>query len=199
MIGNKYLRIIIWLIITFGIFGNSFVILIKIKNFKRSSDYFYIGLSFSDFFLDIYLIIIGIVDQFYHKVYIDYDYRWRFSYLCKFCGVFASVALLFSNICLLFITIDRYFAVCYPLKHLQISYKLISLKLFLLFIYVTFLAILPIFVFKVDFYFIFFFCFFIQQKIIRKIILKKIFFFFLNSRIFIQDHQFVLLYISLKK
>lgn len=148
LIGHLFLRIIIWIIITFGILGNLVVISLKLREISKKSNVFYLSLSFFDLSFGLYLAIVASVDRHYHGIYIENDYKWKSSILCNFSGIFASTSILSSNVSLLLITIDRYIAFHYP--HLEIKPKILLLTNFLSIPLFTTLSIIPIFLFKVS-------------------------------------------------
>lgn len=163
LIGTRILRILIWIVIFWGCCGNIFTLGLKLKTFKRSIDILYIGLSVSDFFLIIYLIIIASVDLHFKGDYIANDHNWRHSKWCNFSGIIATASMLSSNFFLLLITLERFFAICFPLRHqrLELNLLIISLIIVVILLFTSLLSMLPIFLFNVNiFYSIFVFFFF---------------------------------------
>lgn len=44
------------------------------------------NLALSDLLMGVYLLVIAAVDQHYRGKYLLYEYRWRHSKMCNFCG-----------------------------------------------------------------------------------------------------------------
>lgn len=149
LISNQFLRIAIWIIIFLGLSGNSIAVIRNIKSSDSSRKKFHLGLSLSDFAIGIYLLVLAIVDRKFNGVYLEHASQWKKSGICIFFGVFASTFILYSNICLLYISIDRFLAVCHPLKHLSMDHNRISAVMLLSFSIVTLIFLTPLFVFKV--------------------------------------------------
>lgn len=151
LIGNRYLRIAIWILVVIGLIGNSIALFIQQQNFKSNS-IFFMGLHISDIFLVMYLGIIGVADIHYKGNYMENDAKWRFSSMCSFAGVLANTSLMNSNFCLLLITIERYLAICHTLIHKKYFYSIQQLvAAFSGFLLIScMIGIMPIAVFEVN-------------------------------------------------
>ncbi|OWF45547.1 G-protein coupled receptor GRL101 [Mizuhopecten yessoensis] len=97
--------------------------------------------------MDVYLIIIGVVDIYYNGVYAWNDQIWRKSILCTLAGVLSSVSSEMSTFLILLVTIDRVIAIVFPLSRLSswnISWKHALIFSVLSWIVSITLAIIPI-------------------------------------------------------
>lgn len=134
-------------------FGNArkcMTIILKIGTYKKPIHLSYIALSMSDLSLSAYLVVIAVVNEKFTGNFIEYDYKWRYSIYCKLTGIFASNSILYTNICLLIITIDRSMAICSPITHRHLNYRFLPLFLILFYVLVSFISSFPFLIYKVN-------------------------------------------------
>lgn len=159
MLSTNIIRSIFWIIGLFGFFGNLFSIIIRIKSFNRLSHIFYILLSFADLLTAIYLLWISSADLYFRSVFLENEERWTNGILCKFLGGLMNFSLLYSMFNLLFISMEKYIAILYPMKIINQKY-LIYIILFET-ILTIFLAFYPVYQYEVCHFIIFFNIFFL--------------------------------------
>lgn len=140
-----------WFIAIFGIFFNLFSLsYILIEKEKK---WFQIFLIKSDLLSCFYTISICIANSFYNEnQFLINESNWRKSNFCQFLGVIFSFSSINSTFIILFITIERYESITQPLKLNKLKYKSKFISIIILIIS-FFLAIFPLFIYKVCFFF----------------------------------------------
>ena len=80
-------------------------------------------LAFSDILMGVYLLIIASVDAYYRGVYIVHDVTWRASIGCRLAGFLSTFSSELSVLTLTTITLDRFFAITFPLRMRRLNVK----------------------------------------------------------------------------
>lgn len=111
--------------------------------------YFNALLSFSDLFMSIYLLIIGISNFSFKEKFFEIEHLWTASMTCHVAGFFISFSLLCSTGSLLMISVQRYSIVTQPMKKEASPKK----SIILIAINITlsvFFSLFPLIFFKVE-------------------------------------------------
>ena len=129
---NVY-RAFLWIFALLSIVGNvgSFVARLYLSNNGvglGSFNIFVTNLSIADFFMGVYLAIVGVADQIYRGKYLWYGDQWKKSTVCKIAGFLSLMSSEVSAFIICLITLDRFLALRFPLNSLHFSrnYALIA-------------------------------------------------------------------------
>ena len=122
---NVY-RVSLWLFTSLSVVGNvgSLVARLYLSNKGAglgSFDIFVTNLSMADFFMGVYLAIVGVADQIYRGEYLWYDDQWKESTVCKIAGFLSLMSSEVSAFIICLITLDRFLALRFPFSSLHFS------------------------------------------------------------------------------
>ena len=122
---NVY-RVFLWLFASLSVVGNvgSFVARLYLGNKGAglgSFSIFVSNLSMADFFMGVYLAIVGVADQLYSGEYLWYDDQWKESTVCKVAGFLSLMSSEVSAFIICLITLDRFLALRFPFSSLHFS------------------------------------------------------------------------------
>ncbi|XP_062611991.1 G-protein coupled receptor GRL101-like [Saccostrea cucullata] len=149
LIDTPLLRIIIWYMALFSVFGNLFGLLYRFLVLQKkkitSFDIYSMNLGLADFLMGVYLYIIAIADLIFNGQYAFEDESWRHTPQCTFAGVLATTSSEASALFVLIITIDRILVIRFPFSILEknrLTAKVVSL---LVWTVSLLLSLLPLF------------------------------------------------------
>ena len=122
---NMY-RVSLWIVASLSVVGNvgSFVARLYLGNKGAglgSFSIFVTNLAISDFFMGVYLAIVGVADQIYRGEYLWNDDQWKESTICKVAGFLSLMSSEVSAFIICLITLDRFLALRFPLSSLHFS------------------------------------------------------------------------------
>ena len=122
---NVY-RVFLWLFASLSVVGNvgSFVARLHLSNKGAglgSFSIFVTNLCMADFFMGVYLAIVGVADQIYRGEYLWNDDQWKESTVCKIAGFLSLMSSEVSAFIICLITLDRFLALRFPLSSLHFS------------------------------------------------------------------------------
>ena len=122
---NVY-RVFLWLFASLSVVGNvgSFVARLYLVNKGAglsSFNIFVSNLSMADFFMGVYLAIVGVADQIYRGKYLWHDDQWKESTVCKIAGFLSLMSSEVSAFIICLITLDRFLALRFPFSRLHFS------------------------------------------------------------------------------
>ena len=122
---NVY-RVFLWIFASLSIVGNSgsFVSRLYFSNKSAapgSFNMFVTSLSVADFFMGVYLAIVGVADQIYRGQYFWRGDHWKKSVVCKLAGFLSLVSSEVSAFIICLITLDRFLALHFPFSNLRFS------------------------------------------------------------------------------
>ena len=122
---NVY-RVFLWLFATLSVVGNvgSFVARLYLGNKGAglgSFSIFVSSLAMADFFMGVYLAIVGVADQIYRGNYLSHDDQWKESTVCKIAGFLSLMSTEVSAFIICLITLDRFLALRFPFSRLHFS------------------------------------------------------------------------------
>ena len=122
---NVY-RAFLWIFALLSIVGNvgSFVARLYLSNNGvglGSFNIFVTNLSIADFFMGVYLAIVGVADQIYRGKYLWYGDQWKKSTVCKIAGFLSLMSSEVSAFIICLITLDRFLVLRFPLSSLHFS------------------------------------------------------------------------------
>ena len=110
------LRIAIWLVCAFAIFGNIFALCTRLMNKRQRNKVQFLlimNLSISDFVMGIYLAVLLSADLYYTEYFPSHSESWRHSMLCRTAGALSVLSSEASAFFITLITIDRFFGIKY--------------------------------------------------------------------------------------
>ena len=126
------------LILLGSIFGNTFIIIIvyKHRNLRKTINYFIVNMAVSDLFFPLIVIPVQIT------AYVTGSWHWRVygilgTIFCKLFLFLSKVSLLVSSQSLVWIAIDRFVAVVFPMKLELISAKIRAIAIVSTWIFAT--------------------------------------------------------------
>ena len=122
---NVY-RAFLWIFALLSIVGNvgSFVARLYLSNNGvglGSFNIFVTNLSIADFFMGVYLAIVGVADHIYRGKYLWYGDQWKKSTVCKIAGFLSLMSSEVSAFIICLITLDRFLVLRFPLSSLHFS------------------------------------------------------------------------------
>ncbi|XP_072023466.1 uncharacterized protein [Amphiura filiformis] len=130
MLTFDFLRIIMWLMSVFGIFGNVSALFTRFKHRLQSNKVQFLlitNLSISDLIMCIYLIILLSVDAYYDDFFPSNSESWRKGALCRFAGALSVLSSEASAFFITLISIDRFLGIKYPFGSRRLGTKLARL------------------------------------------------------------------------
>ncbi|CAH1968677.1 unnamed protein product [Acanthoscelides obtectus] len=146
MLAKPILRICVWVMGAIGCTGN--IVVLLGRHFAPTNNVVHSlylrNLAFSDLLMGVYLFIIAAEDLNYRGVYLRYQWAWRHSFVCKFCGFLSTLSCESSVLILSLVTWDRFVSVTQPLARKQPSPKAAAATLLLLWCLATLVAFAPI-------------------------------------------------------
>ncbi|KAL8610625.1 hypothetical protein ACOMHN_006344 [Nucella lapillus] len=108
---------------TTALLGNlcSFVYRLWFSSGKLKVGYvvFVLHLSVSDFFMGVYLLIIGLADLSYAGKYLWNESSWKKSITCSIAGLISFLSCEVSSIMIFLITLDRFLVIRFPFSHIR--------------------------------------------------------------------------------
>ena len=122
---NVY-RVFLWLFASLSIVGNVGSFVARLYLVKKGADLssfniFVSNLSMTDFFMGVYLAIVGVADQIYRGKYLWHDDQWKESTVCKIAGFLSLMSSEVSAFIICLITLDRFLALRFPFSRLHFS------------------------------------------------------------------------------
>ncbi|KAJ8304621.1 hypothetical protein KUTeg_018204 [Tegillarca granosa] len=127
LIESDILCTFLWIIGILAVVGNICVFISRIKNeeglFHDTFSILVGNLSVADSLIGVYLISIGIANEFLRGKYIWKEYGWRNSLHCSALGILSVLSSQVSVLTISFLTVARYLAVKFPFKEHKISRK----------------------------------------------------------------------------
>ena len=122
---NVY-RVFLWLFASLSVVGNvgSFAARFYLGNKGAGLGSFRIfvsNLSMADFFMGVYLFIVGVADQIYRGEYLLFGEQWKESTVCKVAGFLSLMSSEVSAFIICLITLDRFLALRFPFSSLHFS------------------------------------------------------------------------------
>ena len=122
---NLY-RVFLWLFASLSVVGNvgSFVARLYLGNKSAglgSFSIFVTNLSTANFFMGVYLAIVGVADQIYRGEYFWHGDQWKESAICKVAGFLSLMSSEVSAFIICLITLDRFLALRFPFSSLHFS------------------------------------------------------------------------------
>ncbi|XP_041480854.1 G-protein coupled receptor GRL101-like [Lytechinus variegatus] len=125
---NTTIKIFIWILGLSALFGNIFVITLRIRSRSvttvgKIQSMFITNLAVSDFFMGIYMVLIAVMD-----IYIGESYfwegradEWRSSVTCQIAGFLSVLSSEASVFLLTLITADRFISIVFPFSQHRLS------------------------------------------------------------------------------
>lgn len=148
LLGSNILKAIFWFYGLFGFSANilSFFFLLK-KQLKNIA--YNISLNFGDFLCSIYILSICSADKVFEKNYLHYDLKWRSGRFCKVLGSLFYLSTLISGFSLVMISLQKLFAVKYPMKMFYPTSQL-KLIIFTFLCFAFLISLLPNILYQVN-------------------------------------------------
>nr|KAG5710009.1 hypothetical protein BaRGS_030085 [Batillaria attramentaria] len=118
LLKSDFFRVFLWVFSVLTVTGNAGVLVFRLCLEKEGTSLAYrvlvVNLSMSDFFMGVYLAIIGSADAHFQGVYVSKETEWRESNTCKAAGFLALVSSEVSAFALCLITMDRFLVIKFP-------------------------------------------------------------------------------------
>eukprot|EP00057_Strongylocentrotus_purpuratus_P020213 XP_011674687.1 PREDICTED: G-protein coupled receptor GRL101-like [Strongylocentrotus purpuratus] len=125
---NTTIKVFIWILGLSALFGNFFVITLRIRSapvttVAKIQSLFITNLAVSDFLMGVYMVLIGVMD-----IYIGESYfwegradEWRSSVTCQIAGFLSVLSSEASVFLLTLITADRFISIMFPFSRHRLS------------------------------------------------------------------------------
>ncbi|XP_033631987.1 relaxin receptor 1-like isoform X1 [Asterias rubens] len=125
LLKDGILRVSVWTIALLCFFGNVGVLISRfmMKAENRIHSLVVINLCTADFFMSIYLIIIGFHDVKFRNFFNMYALEWMQGSTCKFAGFLAMFSSEVSVFMLTFISLERFICIVYPYRLHRLTSK----------------------------------------------------------------------------
>ncbi len=122
---NPVLRIFMWILGSSAVFGNVFVVVMRIREKPESNgaikQRLFIGhLGVSDCMMGLYMLIIASADLYYGDVYFTQSDEWRTGAVCKLASFLALLSSEASVFIITLISFDRFLSVVFPFSDVQL-------------------------------------------------------------------------------
>ena len=152
MIANSALKSCFWIMGIAVISGNFYVIsstTLRLKTAKLNKSLKYqqliiLNISFADFIMGIYLLIIAVYSVYYSGYYGQIDFEWRSSLRCSIIGSLAVLSSEASCFFMVLLTICRLYVIYKPFSILSTSTRKYKLAIILVWLMAFIIAALPI-------------------------------------------------------
>ena len=152
MIANPVLKSCFWIMAISVISGNSYVITATIRHIKKTKlresvkyqHLIVLNISFADFIMGIYLIIIAFYSAYYSGYYGQVNFEWRSSLRCSIIGSLAVLSSQVSCFSMIFLISHRLYTICKPFSTISfLGHKLVFALIWLISFVIAVLPILP--------------------------------------------------------
>ncbi|XP_072041719.1 G-protein coupled receptor GRL101-like [Amphiura filiformis] len=125
---NPFLRVCMWILGSSAVFGNIFVIAMRVQEKPESNSAIkqrlFIGnLGASDCLMGVYMMIIASADVYYGDVYFTKSEEWRSGIVCKIASFLALLSSEASVFVITLISFDRCLSVVFPFSDRQFRSK----------------------------------------------------------------------------
>ena len=126
LLKSSVYRVFLWLFASLSVVGNvgSFVARLYLGSKGAglgSFSIFVTNLSMADFFMGVYLAIVGVADEVYRGEYLWHDDQWKESTVCEIAGFLSLMSTEVSAFIICLITLDRFLALRFPFSRLHFS------------------------------------------------------------------------------
>jgi len=125
VMGYKWLRIFVWIVVLAAILGNIVVFLVLVSNRKKMTvpKFLMCNLAFADFLMGIYLLLLASIDIHTLGEYFNYAILWQNEGGCQVAGFLTVFSCELSIFTLTVITLERWYAISHAI-HLTKRLKL---------------------------------------------------------------------------
>ena len=156
LVESDMYRALLWLFASLALCGNvgSFVTRLYLSKERsagkqRSSGLasygiFVTNLSVADFFMGIYLAMIGVTDKIYRGIYLWHDDEWKRSAACKIAGFMSLMSSEVSAFIICLITLDRFLVLHFPFSRFHFHLKSAQVACGIVWIAGFVLAVVPL-------------------------------------------------------
>ncbi|XP_046741184.1 lutropin-choriogonadotropic hormone receptor [Diprion similis] len=146
IMGNWVLRVSVWLVAILAIVGNFAVLIVLIARIRMSVPKFLMcNLSFADFCMGIYLILIADRDARSIGAYFNYAIDWQNGLGCQIAGFLNVFSTELSIFTLVVITIERWYTINYAILNRRLRSKTCMKIMAAGWAYAFIMALLPLF------------------------------------------------------
>nr|KAG5700226.1 hypothetical protein BaRGS_007599 [Batillaria attramentaria] len=120
LLRSDFFRVFLWGVSVLAVTGNAGVLVYRLFLEKEGTSLPYrvlvMNLSLSDFFMGVYLAIIGKADAEFHGQYVSKGHEWKRSNVCKIAGFLSLLSGEVSAFVICLITLDRLLVIRFPLS-----------------------------------------------------------------------------------
>lgn len=154
MISSVVLRVLIWIMATFTIFGNLVVLVESWRSratpqkkqspMSKCNKIMIVNLATADLIMGIALLIIAIQSSIMSGEYCQLDKEWRTSILCRIIGVLTVLSCETSVASLVVLTMLRLYGICRPFKSRHIKPRTAYIAVIVSWVISAILALFPV-------------------------------------------------------
>ena len=146
---NTLLRIAMWFLGFSAMFGNMFVVIIRVNEKSQSvvqlkQKLFISNLALSDSLMGIYMIILASADTYYGDEYFRRSEEWRTGLVCKIAGYLGLLASEASVFFITLISVDRLLSVVFPFGQIKLRSRSSKISVGVIWIVSFLVALIPI-------------------------------------------------------
>lgn len=117
IMGYMWLRVVVWFVVITALLGNSVVLLVTaLSKYKLTvAKFLMCNLSFADFCLGFYLLLLAGFDASSSGHYFSVAFPWQYGGGCQAAGFLATFSVCLGVYTLAVITMERWYAICYAI------------------------------------------------------------------------------------
>lgn len=151
VMGSNWLRVPVWIVVSFTVFGNVAVLVVILSSRSGVSVFKFLvsNLAFADLCTGLYLLLVASMDIHSIREYFNYAFDWQYGLGCKTAGFLTVFASNLSVYTLTVITVERWLTITYAI-YLKKRINLRTAVFIMLggWIYSIGIALLPLFGFS---------------------------------------------------
>ena len=146
---NALLRVCMWILGFSAIFGNVFVIIVRLTEVTDSvtqvkQRLFICSLAMSDCLMGVYMIILSSADSYYGNDYFRMSQEWRTGSVCKVAGFLGLLASEASVFFITILSIDRFLSIVFPFNPIKLRSKSSKVTVAIIWILAFVIALVPV-------------------------------------------------------
>lgn len=151
VMGSDWLRVSVWIVVSFTVFGNISVLVVILSSRSGVSVFKFLisNLAFADLCMGLYLLLVASMDMHSIGEYFNYAFDWQYGMGCQTAGFLTVFASNLSVYTLTVITIERWLTITYAI-YLKKRIKLRTAMVIMLggWLYSIGIALMPLFGFS---------------------------------------------------
>ena len=145
VMGNAYLRVLVWFVVILAFVGNLVVLVITFSSrYKFTVPKFLMcNLSFSDLLMGLYLLLLAGVDAAWAGEYFNFAVQWQYEGGCSFAGFLAVFSACLSTYTLTLMTVERWYTIRNAIHVRYLGLKQVCPIMFGGWVFSAIMALLP--------------------------------------------------------